>query len=185
MNRLKGTRGYLCGAMDRVSDGGEGWRIALQKRLADLEVFWFDPTDKPIDVGIEDAALRAWINAQKQKGKYEEIVAPLKVIRGVDLRMVDVADFLVVNLDLEIHACGTYEELFLANREKKPIIVHVEQGKKSTPNWLFAAMPHELFFSTWMEVENYLRHVSSCETVEHYRRWTFFNYESGTNYENR
>lgn len=177
MNRLKDCRGYLCGAMDRVADGGEGWRIRLQQNLADLGIWWLDPTHKPIDVGIEDAALRAEIENLKQREMYDEIVRPLKVIRNVDLRMVDISDFLIVNIDVDIHACGTHEELFLANRQKKPIIIHVEQGKNRTPNWLFAALPHEMFFSTWDDVEAYLRHIANDKNIVDFKRWWFFNFD--------
>ena len=46
--------------------------------------------------------------------------------------MVDICDFLVVNLDLDVHATGTYEELYWANRMKKPILVRIEQGMEHT-----------------------------------------------------
>lgn len=42
----------------------------------------------------------------------------MKVIRSVDLRLVDISDFMIVNLDLETHPCGTLEEIFWANRQK-------------------------------------------------------------------
>ena len=174
-NRLRYTRGYLCGAMDRVADGGEQWRISLQRELADLGIFWLDPTNKPIDVGIEDAKMRDEIKVMKQQNQFDEASALIKVIRAVDLRMVDHSDFLVVNLDLEVHACGTYEELFLANRQKKPIIVRIEQGKENTPNWLLAAIPHETIFSTWSEVGDYLKYVADSPTVKHLNRWMFFH----------
>jgi len=58
----------------------------------------------------------------------------MKQIRPVDLRMVDICDFLVVNLDLQVHACGTYEELFWANRMKKPVLIRIEQGIEHTPD---------------------------------------------------
>jgi nucleoside 2-deoxyribosyltransferase len=176
-NRLRHMRGYLCGAMDRVADGGETWRVALQRNLADLDIYWLDPTHKPIEVGIEDAALREEIRKLKHQGLYDEVAPPIKVIRAVDLRMVDISDFLVVNLNLEVHACGTYEELFLANRQKKPVIVHVEQGKENAPNWLFATLPHELIFSNWEDIQNYLRHVAKDSAVQHFNRWMFFDFD--------
>lgn len=175
MNRLHHTRGYLCGAMDRVSDGGEEWRISLQKELADLGIFWLDPTHKPIDIGIEDADNRAKVERLKAEGRFEEASDAYKSVRHVDLRMVDIADFLVVNIDLDVHACGTYEELFLANRQKKPIIVRMAQGKTHTPNWLLATLPHRMIFSTWSGVSAYLRYVASEADVSTHNRWAFFD----------
>jgi len=174
-NRLRYMRGYLCGAMDRVVDGGEAWRVALQRDLAKLGVFWLDPTQKPIDIGIEDPEMRVKVGALKRQDQFAEASIPIKVIRAVDLRMVDHSDFLVANLDLEVHACGTYEELFLANRQKKPVIIHIEQGKQNVPNWLLGTFPHEMFFSTWGEVREYLKHIAYSPTVKHLNRWMFFH----------
>jgi hypothetical protein len=162
--------------MDRADDGGEGWRIKLQRDLRDLCVFWFDPTHKPIDIGIEDVRMREEVNAMKARGEYALAAEKMKPVRCVDLRMVDITDFTVVNIDLETHACGTYEEISLANRQKKPVIVHIEQGKEHTPNWLLTMLPHQMIFSTWTEVESYLRHIAIGETIHHYNRWYFFNF---------
>lgn len=183
-DRLRYTRGYLCGAMDRVADGGEQWRISLQKELSDLGIFWLDPTHKPIDIGIEDAKMREEVAELKKLGFFTEAAAPIKVIRAVDLRMVDISDFLVVNIDLAAHACGTYEELFLANRQKKPIIVRVEQGKEFAPNWLLATIPHEMIFSTWEEVQGYLKHIAKDATIQHFNRWMFFDFTMCRRFDN-
>ena len=123
MNRLALNRGYLCGAMDRVTDGGVGWRQDLKASLKELKILWLDPTRKPIDIGVEDLENRALRQKAKRAGDFEFIRTQMKQIRPVDLRMCDIADFLVVNLDLDVHACGTYEELYWSNRMKKPCIV--------------------------------------------------------------
>lgn len=177
LNRLKNMRGYLCGAMDRVGDGGEGWRIDLQQELAGLEAWWLDPTHKPIDIGIEDAQMRDFANEMKECGQYDAVVPQIKITRCVDLRMVDISDFLVVNIDTGTHACGTYEELFLANRQKKPVIVRIEQGKANTPNWLLGTLPHEMIFSTWRGVYGYIRHIAHDPIIKHLNRWFFFNFD--------
>ena len=44
----------------------------------------------------------------------------MKIIRCVDLRMVDISDFLVVNLDPDIPTFGTHEEIANANRQRSP-----------------------------------------------------------------
>jgi hypothetical protein len=176
MNRLKFNRGYLCGAMDRVRDGGVGWRATIQDELADLEVLWLDPTNKPINLGIEDLENRKYRHKCKEDENWPAVRNDMRIIRSVDLRMVDISDFLIVNLDADVHACGTYEELFLANRQKKPIIVHVEQGKQACPDWLFGTIPHEMIFSTWPQVHEYLRHVAHDPVIEDFRRWYFFNF---------
>lgn len=101
----------------------------------------------------------------------------MRPIRNVDLRFTDMADFLIVNLDLEVHPCGTYNEVFIAVQQKKPIIIHCEQGKKEIPNWLWGCCKHELFFSTWHEVKEYLRHIDEDKEANHLGRWQLFDFE--------
>ena len=141
MNRLALNRGYLCGAMDRVLDGGVAWRQDLKTSLKDLKILWLDPTRKPIDIGVEDLENRALRQAAKRAGDFEFIRNQMKQIRPVDLRMVDICDFLIINIDLDVHACGTYEELYWGNRMKKPCVVRIAQGIEHTPDWLLGTLP--------------------------------------------
>jgi uncharacterized membrane protein len=177
MNRLKNTRCYLCGAMDRVKDGGVGWRAEMKERLGDLGIVWLDPCCKPTTLAVENSNTRKALAQAKEAGAYDVVTEQVKIIRCIDLRMTDIADFVVVNLDTDVHACGTYEEIANANRQKKPIIVHVEQGKKNAPSWLFGMLPHQMIFSTWEEVDEYLRHVNEDEQVDRSHRWYFFDLE--------
>lgn len=175
-SRLSGTRAYLCGAMDRALDGGVGWRRFIRTHCSGYGIKWLDPTRKPIDIGEESDENRQLRHEAKQNGDYETVAEAMKTIRCVDLRMVDISDWLVVNLDMDIHACGTYEEIFLANRQKKPILVHVEQGKAAAPDWLFGTIPHQHIFSTWEEVFSYLYEVAYANEVETFGRWYFFDW---------
>jgi hypothetical protein len=126
-------------------------------------------------VGKEDAETHKYKLKLKADKNYDELSKLMKTIRSVDLRLVDISDFLIVNLDLDVHPCGTYEELFLANRSKKPVVIHIEQGKNKTPDWLFGTIPHEMIFSTWVELQNYLKYIDTNSEIEHYNRWRFFN----------
>jgi hypothetical protein len=85
------------------------------------------------------------------------------------------SDLGIVNLDLNVHPCGTLEEIFLANRQKKPIIIHMVQGKDQTPDWLFGTIPHQMIFSSWDDIKEYLSHINSSENIDTYRRWYFFS----------
>ena len=175
MNRLANTRIYLCGAMDRVADGGIGWRDAIKERLADLDIIWLDPCHKPTTLAVENADTRKELNWAKQRGDYDFVAQQIRVIRCIDLRLTDIADALVVNLDTDVHACGTYEEIANANRQKKPIVLHIEQGKQNAPSWLFGMLPHQMIFSTWDEVGAYLRHIAHAPVIDSLKRWYFFD----------
>lgn len=175
MDRLKNQRVYLAGAMDRVADRGNGWRDDITPFLEDLGIVVFNPIKKPTDIGLEDKDTHLIKTKLKEEGRYDELSSIMKTIRSVDLRLVDISDFLVVNLDLDIHPCGTYEEITWANRQKKPIIIHMVQGKNHAPDWLFGTIPHQMIFSTWDEIKSYLQHINDSENIESHKRWYFFS----------
>jgi nucleoside 2-deoxyribosyltransferase len=175
INRLKNQRVYLAGAMDRVADRGATWRDSITPFLDEMGVIVFNPITKPTSAGMEDKDSHAIKTKLKQAERYDELTDVMKIIRRVDLRLVDISDFLVVNLDLDIHPCGTYEEIFTANRSKKPIIVHMEQGKNKAPDWIFGTIPHQMIFSQWEDLKSYLRHIDQDENIETYKRWQFFS----------
>jgi nucleoside 2-deoxyribosyltransferase len=175
MNRLRNQRVYLAGAMDRVADRGNGWRDKITPFLESLGVVVFNPIKKPSSIGMEDEITHQHKSVLKSKEQYDELSALMKSIRSVDLRLVDISDFLIVNLDLDVHPCGTYEEIFWANRQKKPIIIHMVQGKQKAPDWLFGTIPHRMIFSSWDEIESHLYHIDTATHIDSFNRWYFFN----------
>jgi hypothetical protein len=175
MNRLKNQRVYLAGAMDRVADRGNGWRDNITPFLESLDVIVFNPIKKPTILGKEDDETHRLKIKLKSSESYDELSILMKTIRSIDLRLVDISDFLIVNLDLDIHPCGTYEEIFWANRQKKPIIINMVQGKKNAPDWLFGTIPHEMIFSSWDSIKEYLIHIHTDKTMQDHNRWYFFS----------
>ena len=155
MNRLKDTTCYLCGPMDRVPDGGVEWRENISKDLKDMGIGVFNPCDKPSDFAPEDKNTREEIDKAKAIHDYERVAEVMKPICSVDLRMVDVAHFLIMNLDLDTHLCGSYHEAFVAIAQKKPILI----------------------FSNWFQILDYLHMINSSEDVDHLDRWRFFDFE--------
>ena len=167
----------MCGPMDRVKGGGKLWRKILTPKLKDMGIGVFDPCDKPSNFAPEDEDTRNLVEQYKQLGKYEEISSIMKPICAVDLRMVDIAHFIVMNLDVDNHLCGSYHEAFLGVTQKKPVIIRCKQGKKNLPNWMFGVVPHQMVFSSWSESLDYLYHINEDEDVEHLNRWRFFDFE--------
>ena len=161
--------------MDRVADRGNGWRDNITPFLESLGVVVFNPIKKPTIVGREDEITHKLKLELKARENYDELSSLMKTIRSVDLRLVDISDFLIVNLDLDTHPCGTYEEIFWANRQKKPIIIHMVQGKGNAPDWLFGTIPHDMIFSSWKTIQQYLMYVNNNVTIDNYNRWYFFN----------
>lgn len=178
MNRLDNQRVYLAGPMDRVADRGATWRDDITPFLKNMGVKVLNPIYKPINIGVEDENTHTIKQKLKNEENYDELSKIMKEIRNVDLRMVDISDFLIVNLDLDIHPCGTLEEIFWANRQKKPILIHMVQGKKHTPDWLFGTIPHNMIFSSWIELKQYIVYINNSPEIDLYKRWYFFDIEN-------
>ena len=170
-------RTYLAGAMDRVADGGVEWRQRITPKLTDFGVTVLDPCDKPVEIALEDEATRSNIQALKIRGEFDRIREDYAVIRTLDLRCVDVSDFIIASIDINVHACGTYEEISVANSQKKPVLVWCQQGKINAPNWLFFMLPHQHIFGSIEDLLSYLGRVNSGEDSKHYKRWFFFDQE--------
>lgn len=178
-NRLYMSRSYLAGAMDRVPDGGIQWRDNLIPWLNSRGIIALNPCNKPCEIGCETPATRKIRHEAKLNGDPSKLLAD-RDVRAVDLRLVDTSDFLIINIDIESHPCGTYEELFLANREKKPILIRCEQGKWQAPDWLFWTIPHEMIFGTWDELKGYVDHIAFSDKVDRLKRWIFFDFSDIT-----
>ena len=110
--RLTNQRTYLAGAMDRVQDRGATWRESITPFLDSLGIVVFNPITKPTNIGLEDEDTHAVKSKLKSQRRYDELSSMMKIIRSVDLRLVDISDFVIVNLDLDVHPCGSLEEIF-------------------------------------------------------------------------
>lgn len=179
MNRLFYNRCYLSGPIDNATDFGIGWRKMVQQELADLDLIFMDPCNKPI---IEEFACEDLENHQhridlKKRGDFEMVGRMMRTIRCIDLRMADLSDFAIVNLDLSVYSTGTHEEIVTMNRRKVPILTHVEQGKAALPDWYWGTLPHQMIFSTWEEIFRYVRHIAfDPPPIDTYNRWRFLDY---------
>ena len=176
MHRLWGMRCYLVGAMDKAPDRGAVWRDKMTPFLKKLGVIVLNPCDKPIDIGLENVENQEYRRKLKNTLQLDTLSREVRLLRSVDLRMCDISDFLIVNIDTDIHACGTYEEITTANREKKPILIHCEQGIIGLPDWIFGMLPSQFFFGSWEHLKEYLYDIHTLETVDNLKRWMFFDY---------
>ena len=62
----------------------------------------FDPCDKPSNFAPEDEDTRNLVERYKKLGDYEKVSSIMKPICAVDLRMVDIAHFIIMNLHLSL-----------------------------------------------------------------------------------
>lgn len=174
MNNLKDMLCYSVGPIDRVEGAGKEWRLELDTWLPQLGVKHLNPHNKPFKGPSESDEDRQKVNELKKIKAFERIKQIYGNIRKVDLRCVDLSSFLIARIDVDVHMCGTYEEITTANRQKKPILCHVVQGVEHTPSWLIYQLPEWSFFDSMDEIKRYLNGVN---TADHYwldERWTIF-----------
>lgn len=175
LNNLKDMRTYLVGAMDRVPDGGISWRNAIKPMLQAIGIKVLDPCSKPVESVNEDSDTRMIIEYYKQTQQYDKIRDEFSHIRNADLRCVDVSDFVIAYINLDVHMCGSYEEIVTANRQKKPVLIWCEQGKQHVPNWLFFMLPHKHMFNNMSDLVNYLCLVDTSKNPHDFERWFFLD----------
>jgi len=180
MNRLKGLGVYLSGPIDFVEDNGSGWRNKITPFFEERNVQVFDPL-KHIFWGTEDIddVKRPRMKQLEEEGKFEELRAEMKDLNHWDLRCVDLSSFLVVNYDNSVHMCGTYEEIFKANNQCKPVLLVSSSPKNKISSWMYGRFPPEHIFESWGQLEKYLIAIDSDPnykfTKADLKRWLFFD----------
>lgn len=135
-----------------------------------------DPLDKPFLTGLEGDDNRSARSIQKLRGNYDELTEVMRQVRLADLRLVDRADFLIVKLDMDVQMAGTYEEIFVGNSLKRPVLIWCPQGVDRIPDWLFGCLDYREFFSTLEDLLAYLDGVAEGSIEPSGRRWRFFNH---------
>jgi len=170
---------YLPGPIDNAADLGVGWRQNIKNNLDSLDLIFLDPCDKPMlaECACEDLENHELRREMKENGDFESLAKDMRLIRCIDLRLADLCDFAVVHLDMDVYSTGTHEEVSLLNRRKGPILIHVEQGKTSLPDWYWGTVPRQHVFGTWESLFGYIYSVAySPEPVDTYNRWRFLDY---------
>lgn len=164
------TKTYLVGSMQ--NSDGRGWRNEITQQLNQLGIVCYDPYKKPFVLDVEESD-NAALNIQEliANGDYDKVAGKLKLIRAYDLALVDKSDFIIAYIDPNVVTVGSYEELFWANRMKRPIFLIIEGGKAKTPWWLFGTIPHKYIYNNIDEVVQVLTKINSGEKEMDSDRW--------------
>jgi len=173
---LNKTRVYLIGQMQYLD--GSGWRDIVQAELSKLGVIVFNPYNHPfINSSPEDNNAREKLNNLIKEKKYDEVSEIFKKIRAEDLRCVDICDFCFVYINPIYPTVGSWEEIFWANRMKKPIFFCVEGGIDKLPLWMFGVIPHKYIYSNIYDAINVLKQIDSGEKEIDSDRWRLLRKE--------
>jgi len=178
-NRLVAQRVYLAGPIDYAEDDGVAWRQDITPVLESMNIMVMDPTNKMTtntkynEVGDEQNNLKKL----KELGRWHELRSEMKPIVLVDLRMVEIADFVIAYIDPTTPMCGTWEELFVSLKQRKPTFVVAEGGKEAMPLWLFGRINPDYMFDSFEDLGLYLKGIDEGKIAEDATRWVFFNEE--------
>lgn len=177
MGQLDGLKIFLSGGIDRVKDDGIGWRKDFRSKCSDLPFVILDPTDKPAQVGGQETGLEKHrLNKLMDDRDWASAAEWSREVRHIDLRMVDRSDLYIIMIDIETHLCGTYNELFEAERQQKPLFGIMSEGytKWDIPRWLISIFREDEVFNSVQECVDHLRKIHNGE-LEMDERWLGIN----------
>lgn len=167
---LDRTRCYLIGSME--FSNGQPWRDRAKEELKDTGIIFFDPYHKPfLNSEEEDNDARAQFKSWMDAGEFDKVSEKLKRIRADDLRLCDISDFFIVQVNPKIPSWGSAEELVTINRAKKPIFVFVEGGKEKCPIWIMGMVPHKYIYNNLNEVVDVIKNIDSGKKEIDSDRW--------------
>jgi len=180
LNRLHGLACYLSGPLSYAEDKGRKWRDDMTEFLLPRNVKVFNPL-RHVFWGTKeiDKVKRPRMDRLLRSGEFKKLREEMKQLNHWDLRAVDLSSFLVVLIDPRIFTCGTFEEIFVANKSQKPVLIVNPLGKKKIPNWLFGRFPPEHFFNSFDSLKRYLHNIDCNPKYKWTRgdrkRWLFFD----------
>jgi len=177
LNRLRNLGCYVAGPIDFADDLGVGWREDITAFLQPRGVNVFNPLEHPFH-GIKtfDDVKRPYLKHLAETRQFDELRNQIKAVNKWDLRAIDLSSFIIVNYNMDIHMCGTHEELFMALGQNKPVLLIVKD-KTKMPKWLYGRVPHEHMFEGMQALKDYLKDIDEnpdfnfCEADE--KRWLF------------
>jgi len=154
---------YLCGPMDYAKNLGVKWRNDAHAKLVQLGIKDYNvlnPCNKPLsNIAQPLSEEQKLINELRDKEDWEGLANLMERIIHVDLRMVDKADILIVNLSDSERTTGTIHEIVVASLAQKPIYVIDNKGKGHVSGWLFGLLGHDRIFNSLDEVIEEIRKV--------------------------
>lgn len=137
LNLLEGARVYLSGPMDFVEsrevERRSGWRNRVAQFLEGLGAHVFDPWYKPLVkglgvVGEEDEkstqVRNEWTFEPGEEGARARSACAKAFwpTLHIDLRMVDLSDFVIAYCPTNTYSVGTPHEIVVARQQRKPVL---------------------------------------------------------------
>ena len=147
---------YLPGPMESCRDTAAYWRNEIKQKLVSIgfnEENIVDPVKRQPE-GEYEAIDRA-----RAIGNWSEVDRITKEIVHHDLRFVDDCNFLICHLFDGVLTCGTWDEIFMASLQRKPVFIIMKNWQEKAPSWLFGRFGHAMMHEDIDEVINRLRNI--------------------------
>jgi nucleoside 2-deoxyribosyltransferase len=179
MNRhvLNRTKCYLAGNIEN-SNAPHSWRDLVKTELAATGIIFFDPLKKPfMDSVNEDREHMVRLGKMREEGCFDDLSKIMRKIRVEDLSLVDRSDFIIAVISAKTASWGTAEEVYWANRMKKPIYLIIAEGKRSCPFWIFGTLPADQIYDNVGDVIADIMKIDSGEKKLDLSRWKLFREE--------
>jgi nucleoside 2-deoxyribosyltransferase len=174
---LHRTKCYLAGNIEN-SNAPNSWREQVKTELQETGIIFFDPLKKPfMDSVNEDEEHVARLRKMREEGRFDELSKTMRKIRVEDLSLVDRADFLIASISAKTASWGTAEEVFWANRMKKPIFLVVAEGRRACPFWIFGTLPSDQIYGKIEDVIGEILQIDAGAKQIDLTRWKIFREE--------
>lgn len=179
MGILYNTRCLTIGPMEKDRDGGLSLRKKVQDELSPRGIKCWNHYNAPIHCSLSEGDHEMFLKLKefRENEQFEEL-AGYRQIRHNDLALIDKCDFVICQLDMEVLSCGTWEELFWANRRKAPIFCYCVQGKKRIPLWMWWTLPVNYFYNGIDEILNTIKQIDSGKIEIDSDRWKLLKPEN-------
>jgi len=134
---LKNARVYLSGPMDFVASRAEekksGWRVRVGQFLKSFGATVFDPWLKPKVRGLHEYGREDITTIKlREEWTFESTEDGTKTrarcaeafweTMHIDLRMVDISDFVIAYCPTNVYSVGTPHEIIVARQQHKPVL---------------------------------------------------------------
>lgn len=154
------TRVYLPGPMESMRDKQAHWRNRLKPMLLDLgfqKKNIVDPVERQPEGEYQE------LDRLRGERDWDGFQALAKKIVQHDLRYVDLCDILVGHLFHGVQTCGTWDEVFMACLQRKPVFLAMNEWQDKCPAWIVGRIGHEMMHENIEEVVENLKRLQRGE----------------------
>lgn len=153
---------------------GRGWRDTIKNKFKSTGIKFYDPYHKPFVHDVpEDENSREEMFRWMETEQYDLVSSRMKAVRGLDLRLCDICDWFIAVIKPYVASWGSAEEITTIIKQKKPLFLVIDDplGKKATPLWLMAIMPHKYIYNNLDEAIETISAINSGIVKMSSDRW--------------